>query len=372
MANRSSSKNLVLACLSAGLGAFLLIAAVLIPTYTVDKLKKTPLDLEITSVTEGRGDVLNAASLSSSRVKVDTGVPIVAQRYVTVQEPSDSEIITVQAGQSIRRTDKQGDTGLVDANVDTVTLDRVSSMPVGAETDSYQMQKGVAAEPVVHTGLQYKFPFDTKKESYPYFDITSRQQSPADYVGEEEINGLKVYHFVQRLGLDENGNIKDPVDLSKAVPKSTSYKVTLPASQWGVDNNDSTPVTMTRFYTIKRDLYVEPETGVVIKGSADTYQYFARNGLKPEVTTLKYTATFNEKTVEYQVDKAKEGKDKLSLYGRILPIGAGIAGLLLLVVGLVLGLRLGRQPAGNSGNLGDAPTETIPTQRGWNEPPTQS
>ena len=90
------------------LGAFLLAIAILIPTYTVGKLEKTPLDLEVTTVATGTGSVLNSAALLAGKAQVDNNVPIVAQRYVTTQDPSDADIITVEAGQTVRRTDKQG------------------------------------------------------------------------------------------------------------------------------------------------------------------------------------------------------------------------------------------------------------------------
>ena len=125
MAERSGPSR-ILPCILVGLGAFLLAIAILIPTYTVGKLEKTPLDLEVTTVATGTGSVLNSAALLGGKAQVDTNVPIVAQRYVTTQDPSDADIITVEAGQTVRRTDKQGDTGLLTATLDRVTLDRVS------------------------------------------------------------------------------------------------------------------------------------------------------------------------------------------------------------------------------------------------------
>lgn len=132
MAERSSSGR-ILAMILVGLGAFLLAIAILIPTYTVGKLKKTPLDLEVTTVAEGTGDILNSRALLAGNAQVDTDVPIVAQRFVTVEDPADGEIMTLQAGQTVRRLDMQGDTGLVSATVDRLTIDRVSSMPVSQE-----------------------------------------------------------------------------------------------------------------------------------------------------------------------------------------------------------------------------------------------
>jgi hypothetical protein len=357
MAERSGPSR-TLACILVGLGAFLLAAALLIPTYTVGKLKKTPLDLEVTTVAEGTGDVLDAKSLTAGKAVVDTNVPLVAQRYVTVVDPSDADRITVQAGQTLRRTDKQGDTGLLTATVDTSTTDRVTAMPTEG-VSTIQVDANKPAEEVERDGLQYKWPFDGEQKSYPYYDLNARETSDINFVEETEINGQKVYHYNQTVG---------PVDLSKVVASPTN-KLALPADTWGVEGG-AAPITMTRWYTNERDVWVDPTTGVVVKGQEQLYQYYARNADKPEVTVLKATLPFNEATIEYQIDQAKDGADKLNTFGRIVPIVAGILGVIALIAGIFLGTRGGRgqkpataggapvAPAPSRGN--DAETEMIP------------
>jgi hypothetical protein len=335
MAERSRSGR-TLAYILVGLGAFLIVAALLLPTYSVNKLAKTPLDLEITTVAttpEGGGEVLNATTLTGGTgpAKVDTDVPMVSQRFLTIEEPSDAEKMTIQAGTTLRRTDKQGDTGLLTATVDRVTVDRKTGMPVDDPIGSIQVEGTKPAEEVAHTGLQYRFPFDTEQKSYPYFDINARETHDVDFVEETEINGTTVYHFQQKLG---------PVDLSKVVNSPTN-KLSLPAAKWGVPGGN-TPVTMTRWYSNERDLWVEPKTGVIVKGQEKPYQFYARSGDKPELTVLKTDLTFDENTVEAQLEKANDGKDTLSLFGRILPIVFGILGVIALVIGIVIGVRRGR------------------------------
>ncbi|WP_068274611.1 DUF3068 domain-containing protein [Aldersonia kunmingensis] len=365
MAERSRSGR-TLAYILVGLGAFLIVAALLLPTYSVNKLGKTPLDLEITTVAttpdEG-GEVLVASSLTSATgsATVDKGVPMVSQRFLTVEEPSDADKMTIQAGTTLRRTDKQGDTGLLTASVDRVTVDRKTGMPVDDPIGSIQVDGTRPADEVSHTGLQYRFPFDTEQKSYPYFDINSRETHDIDFVEETEINGTTVYHFRQKL---------DPVDLSKVVPSATN-KLTLPAAKWGVPGGEA-PVTMTRWYSNERDVWVEPVTGVIVKGEEKPYQFYARSGDKPEVTVLQADLTFDENTVESQLQKANDGKDLLSLFGRILPIVFGILGIIALVVGIVIGVRRGRGddepaytngPSSPSGSAGNAP----PSGQAWDQ-----
>lgn len=360
MAERSGPSRIV-ALVLVGLGAFLVIAAILIPTYTVSRLEKTPLDLEVTTVSTGTGSVLNAASLTAGRAQVDQNVPLVSQRFVTVEEPSGATDMTLQAGQTLRRSDKQGDTGLLTATVDRVTVDRVSSMPVDDPIGSIQVQGDKPAEEVQHTGLQYKFPFNAEQKSYPFFDINARASKDIDFVEETEINGTKVYKYQQDVG---------PVDLSTVVNTPTN-KVTLPAATWGVEGGEA-PVTMTRWYENTRTVWVEPETGVIVKGEEQVHQYYSRTAGQPEVDVLNASIAFDENTVEYQIQQAKDGQDKLSLFGRTLPIIAGILGVISLIAGILLGLRGGRgprQPARTGGpqrtdDGGYAP-RTEPVGRDW-------
>ena len=61
--NRASMLRLV-ACGIIGLGAALLIAALLLSTYTAGKIRKIPLDIDTTWVSAGTGTALDPASLS--------------------------------------------------------------------------------------------------------------------------------------------------------------------------------------------------------------------------------------------------------------------------------------------------------------------
>lgn len=366
MAGQSGSQR-TLACALVGIGALLLVVAILIPTYTYGKLAKTPLDLEVTTIAdtpaEG-GEVLDSRTLTGpGKLEVNKNVPLVSQRFLTVEDPSDSKKITVQAGQTLRRTDRQGDTGLLSAIIDRVTLDRKTGEGLEDPIGSIQIQSDQPAEDVSHTGLLWRFPFDTEQKTYQFFDLNARQAFDINFVEETEVNGTPVYHFQHTIPV---------TDLSKVVNSPTN-KLSLPAEKWGLPGTD--PVTMTRYYTNVRDVWVEPKTGVIVKGAEQLHQYYARDPNKPDVTVLKATLTWDENTVDYQIGKAKEGNDKLSLYGRTLPIILGLLGLLLLIAGFFLGFRGGRggglgahyaapaPPAGGAtrspGDWVDAPTEQI-------------
>jgi hypothetical protein len=344
----------LLACSLVGLGAMLLVAAVLIPTYTLHKLSKIPLDLEMTTVAQtpdGLGaDVLDMSTLTSDSdgsAHVDHNVPLIAQRFITVEDKSNAAVVTLQAGYTLRRNDMQGDTGMLTATVDRVTLNRRTAMPVDSPIGSIQVAALAPAAEVAHTGLQYVFPFHTKEISYPFFDTTVRQSFPATFAGGGEVNDLAVDHFTQTI---------PPVDESTVVSAPTN-KLELPASKWGVPGG-SEPVTMTRWYTNRRDIWVEPRTGTIVKEQEHPFIYYGRSADKPELTVLRANLNYDENTIESQIAKAKNGMDTLSLYGRVLPLGMGILGVIALISGCVYGWREpgssdgGRHAAGGDGGNG--------------------
>ena len=115
----------IAACGLMGLGAALLMAALLLSTYTKGKIAKIPLDLDTTLVSDGTGTALDPASLSTGeKFVINRNVPVALQQQVSVEAPSNADVVTLQVGSTLRRTDKQQDNGLLLAMVDTVTLDR--------------------------------------------------------------------------------------------------------------------------------------------------------------------------------------------------------------------------------------------------------
>ncbi|WP_280419272.1 DUF3068 domain-containing protein [Nocardia carnea] len=377
----SAGTRRTVACVLVGLGALLIVAALMIPTYTIGKMAKTPLDLEITTVAVNQPDqeslVLDSTSLTEEgrSAEVNENVPLVSQRFLTIEDPSDADQMTIQAGNTLRRIDKRGDTGVLTAYVDRVTIDRKTGEPVSTDPNgSIAMttnNKGESiAEPVHRTGLQYRFPIGTEKKTYPYFDVLARTTTDMEFLEETEINGTKVYHFRQNVPV---------TDLSK-VSNAPTNKLSLPAAKWGVEGGEE-PVTMSRFYSNVRDVWVEPQTGTIVKGGEQLNIFYGRSADKPEVPALKANMVFDTDTVEAQLAIAKDNIDQLSLFGRILPIVLGIVGIIALIAGILLGVMgggsgrparaggpSGGRPGGPAPAGSDAPTTTLPRSSGADAP----
>src|SRR6267378_6929416 len=162
-----------------GLGAALLIAALLLTTYTKGKIAKIPLNLDATLVANGTGTAFDPESLNSERFVINRNVPVALQEQISVEAPSNADVVTLQVGSSLRRTDKQQDGGLLLALVDTVTLNRETAVAVSSDSNpGGAVQKPRASADNVpptnialpHEGLAYRFPFETEKRTYPVFD----------------------------------------------------------------------------------------------------------------------------------------------------------------------------------------------------------
>ena len=383
-----------------GLGAALLIAALLLSTYTKSNISKIPLDIDHTVVSDGSGTAFDPASLNEQNFVVNEDVPLVMQEQVTVESPANADVVTLQVGSTLRRSDKQQENGLLLAMVDTVTLDRETAMAVSSDSNpggAVQKPRAIENEEpptniaLPHEGLSYRFPFDTEKKTYPYFDPIAQKAFDANYDGEEDVNGLTTYKFTQNVGFDNDGELVDPIPYASLYDDEADSRATAPARLWGIEAEDpEEPITMTRYYAAQRTFWVDPVSGTIVKQTDRGYHYYAREALEPEVTFVDYSVTTNEESIESQVSAARDERDRVALWGRILPITFTALGLIALVGGALLGafsLRAesmlidpglddaGRRFFGHRDDEGEpvpgaeAKTEKLPAQRPSDLPP---
>lgn len=404
--NRASMVRLA-ACGIIGLGAALLIAALLLSTYTAGKIRKIPLNIDQTLVSTGTGTALDPASLSAgagAKFIIDKNVPLVSQQAMTVETPANAEVVTFQVGTSVRRSDKQKDNGLLLAMVDTVTLNRSTAEAVSDDDrpgGSVQKPRTISDDKpatniaLPHQGLSYRFPFNTEKRSYPYFDPIAQKAFDANYDGEDDVNGLTTYRFTQNVGYDADGKLAEPIKYASLYDKNEDGEVTARAELWGLEGDDPyEPITMTRYYAAQRTFWVDPVSGTIVKAEEHANHYYARDPLRPEVALTDYKVTSSEQTVESQVAAARAERDRVALWSRVLPISLAAAGAVALIGGALLGLfstrvemalpeeseddidigLFGRDETGPM-PAAQAPTEKIPTRRAPNSssesPPPQ-
>jgi DUF3068 family protein len=290
------------------LGTFLVVAAVLLPTYVASNLVKTPLDQYTVSVATSD----NATVFDVSTLTVQQNVPVEATRTVRADpEKSTDDVVVFDAFLVVEdaRNDKQI----------TYTSDRV-----GLDRRTAESKQGFDAavddEPTDHEGLIYKWPFGAEKKSYQYFDTTTRKAYEAKYVSTEDVNGLEAYKYEMEIPATKIGELEVPGELVGSTEAA---------------------ITADRYYANTRTVWVEPKTGVVLKGQEQQSQTLRDTSGADKVTLFAATLTFDEQTVNEAVSLAKDSISQINLVSTVAPLVVGVLGVILIVVGLFLALRRG-------------------------------
>jgi hypothetical protein len=310
-----------------GLGVFAIALGLLLKLSVYPKLAKAPLDPKAVSVATGQGMtalVIVKKDDGSLSPEIRQNLELTASRYVTgdLTQPEISSGGDVESWiEAVQVVDQDGN--LVKATERQVCLDRFTQQAVEPCTARYvrdatdpETFEAVTENDVAQPGLSLKFPFDTEKRAYPVYDLTLRSAPEARFDGEDTVNGLDVYRFVQDIAPAKVGE--------RTVPGTL------------VGSGDAS-VTADLYYQNKRTMWVEPQTGQIVKGSEQQHQELVQDGQSPGQGTivLDGTLTFNDETVNKQVADAKSNKSKLFLL-TTMPVILWIAGVVFLVAGLAL------------------------------------
>lgn len=282
-------------------GFFLIFAALLVRFYAYPRLQKAPLDEYAQRVAVGTATYFNREQLKEVNAEV--------QNIRTIKGDAKAGNSSTAVWDSFSMTKDIGDNGVITAAREHIAMDRVT-----AES------KHCCGDQLSHTGLTLKFPFNTQKRTYSFWDTIAKQAFPATYTGTERIEGLDLYRFEQRFS-----NVRlDTVQVSGAQ-----------AGQPGVAT-----VPATVMYSNLKTLWVEPRTGVIVKASQDVTQLLQTDAGVTVLTAFKGKLVYDDNTVRDAADDAKTGASQLRMLQWILPIGALVLGVLLIVAGVVL---IGRQ-----------------------------
>ena len=283
-----------------GLGVFLVVLAGMFRFYVPDKLVKTPIDQYAQSVAPGPGSYFDSATLKE--VQGD----LVARRTLKADVGASSDDVAVWDVSVVLST---GTGTFVRAYVDRVATDRRSAEAVNC------CGEAVDSQPTRHAGVSYKFPFDTKKQTYSFWDPNAKAAAPARFVSEEKIQGLTTYKFIQQI---EPRQIRTQ-DVPGNLVGSTEATVTAPV-----------------FYANTRTVWVEPRTGIIVKGNEQNRTTLRDSAGADKLTVIQFDLTFDETTQKQQADLAKDKIGTIRLVTLWLPVLALILGLLFIAGGLVL------------------------------------
>jgi hypothetical protein len=280
-----------------GLSGFLLLAAFMAVVWAPDKAEKTPLDVDTTTLLSGE-----ASKLNTSTGELEDN-PVKATSITQVDSDASDDDIAVWVQTSCLVIDdgdtpncvESNDPRLITADADVFATDRVSGLAVNDA-------KYLPADAVPHEGLVNKFPFDTQKKNYDYWDGTVGAAVPAVYDSTVDIDGIETYKFVVTIEGAE-------VEIAEGVSGT---------------------------YDDVKEIFVEPRTGAIIDQSDDQQRYLADGS-----PVLDLQLSFTDAQVEQFVDDANDNLGRLNLLNRIVPIVGFGGGAIALVLGLMLALRGG-------------------------------
>jgi hypothetical protein len=239
---------------------------------------------------------------------------------------------------------------------ETVALDKHTGLGVqwkgNALSDLTTQSASDPSTPVDYAGaVVWKFPFNTKKTTYQYYDPALGYATPMHYTATTSLNGRTVYEFVQTIA---------PTKIFTTMVPNAYVGSSVPGSTFA-------PIT----YADVRTVWVEPTSGIPVKETDAVDQEIANPAnptvgvtptLKGDFTIDQLQATNSKGGAEYNADGSPRLVDytagqftvadranQVVLLEQTLPIVFGSLAVVLAAGGAYLSLT-GRRPEDEGGS----------------------
>lgn len=301
-----------------GVGVFLVVAAALLRFYAYDQLAVAPIDQDSENVLVGAdANVFDTGELENITTDLTTTAKTVGLVEETEKAPDD--VVVWETTTSTKSSD-----GVVRSrSIERIAFDAHTGEAVNC-CGTYQGNEEGVNEEVEREGLLVKFPFETEKKTYKWWDADLGEAVPIEYVDDEDVKGLTTYKFQQTIEPTVVGTMDAPKSLL------------------GEKGEGNVEAEMT--YSNVRTLWVEPRTGVVIKRSEQQHNTIRYDG-EDRVTTTEVDTKFDDDTVEANVDTYGTLSTMLFLLRTLLPLIFLVLGLALVAWAVVRMTRSKRDPA---------------------------
>jgi len=290
-----------------GIGAFLLIVGILAAVWAPGAVKRTPLDVDTTTRLSGKaakidptsGDMIPKPIFAENITRVDSKASTddtaiwVQQSCVAFgtggdcYDPDDRNVILLPEDEIVTADDPPSIFGTDRVSAEGVPVSKLPKAAVDAGATAVE-------------GIVNKFPFDTEKKTYPYWDGTLGEGVDATFDRTKRIKGLETYVF--RVVTDKAA----------------------------IDVAENTPGT----YSSTKEIYVDPATGAIIDQTEDQQRW-----LDDGTQVLDLSIGFTDRQVAKNVDEAKSNGAKLTLITSVAPLVGLIGGAVLLLAGGLLAAR---------------------------------
>lgn len=306
-----------------GAGAFSLALAGLVPTVIAPSMLKAPAEADVVTHSRSAAQKLNTATGEMEPITVDLTRTLKTHVKDGGKEfAGNSDTAVYQELLNLATVDGEGDVNTLDAR------GRYSGLRAGTAVIAFDRKTGAGkpgfeGDTYQTTGQTVKFPFDTQKKTYDYYDQTSRKAWPVEYERTTTLKGLEVYEFSGTIPSTELG-------------------------QYGVLEG-----TTQIYENTGRTVFVEPVTGSIVSSETapQTTIRFADGKVSPALMVENLVPT--DETIADRVAEAKDAKSGAQTL-KAAPWLLAALGALLLAAGAFLASRRRRSPED-----GDAPTEVV-------------
>jgi Porin PorA len=315
----------------AGVGAFLIVIAIVLPTYITSHVIEFPLN-EYETITLTASD---ASYFSPVKLTEITGA-------------------NLRATYTFKGDAAAGDGSTAVWDEFAYIYDTTDNLPVQPMARTFAFDRKTAelvqccgenvnGQTVIQEGIVgYAFPIGTKKHTYQVFDTTLDRPVPFTYAGTATVDGVASYKFVNVVA-----------------PAKVGY----------------TPLSASEpeYYSMHLEYWVDPQTGALLRVSEDEDEYLAKAGSgasapagttpRPAVTLLNADLSTTPATVGSLVRLDHSGRARVRLLRVDLPRVLAIVGALALLAGVILARRPRAQDPGapdgsafsGTATTGDAP-----------------
>lgn len=293
-----------------GVGAFFLTLSPLVRFYAAKQLIALPTDTYETTKLQAE----NATYFDAGNLKVRKGVTVVATNTVRGDVRASSDKVAVW--DSFTSTSDATTGTPIDYRESRQALDRRSAQLVtccGAQigNDTSVKQSGL--------GTVWP-PGNVQKKTYTYFDVATKQPLPMTFDGEDTVQGLKTYRYVQHVPDTKISEVAD-----------------VPGSILGLGKKSGN-VDTDRYYQETKTVWVDPRTGAVVNQEENIRSTLhTKDGVERLVVAafdLKMVPADQQKLVKLANDNA----GAISAVKLWVPIGTLILGAVILVAGILVSM----------------------------------
>ena len=289
----------------AGLGTGLIVFAVLMTTWVTGRVIKFPLH-EYVSVTLTDG---SASYFSLAKLAPQTGV-------------------TVEAIYTIKGNAAKGSSSTAVWDQFIYVYDQSNKLPVQSMTRTFAFDRRTAKlvnccganvngnTSVQQTGyVGYVLPIGTKKQTYDIFDTNLGRPEPFKYTGTSSVDGTQAYSFTETVPPTQNG--------TQTVPGS-------------LVNSSQATVTLPQYYQTQTTYWIDPVTGALVNVTQNEKLTLRNPDGSQALLVFQANLAATQSSIDNLVAHDNGELTKAGLVGTLLPLFTGIAGLVLLIAGLLL------------------------------------